>query len=147
MQVYAHPDVAVLGQGPNRNLHFQSAGDYEVPCAEALGCSGNHWLKPVFLKLGSLDALLKVPNNYFFTFCTLFLVIFQILRASWIIWILVQPNTTANTSTEVLQSGSSSNLVSGHWVFTQPLLRSRPDLNIHTRVKPEWYPFIHSGRE
>ena len=25
VQVYAHPDVAVLGQGPNRNLHFQSA--------------------------------------------------------------------------------------------------------------------------
>ena len=64
-------------------------GDYEVPRAEALGCFGNHWLKPVFLKLGSLDALLKVPNSYFFTFCTLFLIIFQILRASWIIWLIV----------------------------------------------------------
>ena len=95
-------------------------------------CFGNHWLQPIFLKLGSLDALFKVPNSIFFFFYILHFVFDNFSNIKSILNNVDNfiAKYYCNTSTEVLPSGSTSNLVSGHWVFTQSFLSlySDPDL-------------------
>lgn len=67
---------------------------------------------------------------------------FSNIKTSWIICMIISyPNTTRLPlkvyNRVVLLTLSQTK---------EPLLRSRPDLNIHTKVKLEWYLFIHSGR-